>query len=195
MKEEGHAPKKHYGDKGYGSNKNFEYAAQAGIELVAPAPSQPEGKVGLEQCKMDENNVIVECPAGNHPMSAYYRKGKGKAIFHIRVCSECPLLSICRSMKSGKQNRYFKYGDSHLRTRARRLREATPEFKKNMVIRDLQLRACSEDSSNLLHCEDCGSEVGPLFFTPSFLSSSCIILCRCPVLPKFGLKKPHKAVF
>ena len=33
-------------------------------------------------------------------------------------------------MKSGKQNRAFRYDESYLRTRARRLREATPEFKK-----------------------------------------------------------------
>ncbi len=129
--EEGHVPEKLYTDAGYGSDQNYVNAAKDNIELVAPAPSPPAGKVGLEQCKMDENNVIVECPAGNRPISAYYRNGKGRAVFHIRVCNECPLLPICRSMKSGKQNRCFKYEDSHLRNRARRLREATPEFKKD----------------------------------------------------------------
>lgn len=128
--ENGIAPEKLFTDAGFGSDENYKNAADAGIELIAPAPHQPQDKVGLDQCKLDDNNVIIECPAGNRPMVSYFKNGSGRAVFHISVCNSCPFLPRCRSMKSGKQNRAFRYDESYLRTRARRLREATPEFKK-----------------------------------------------------------------
>ena len=105
-------------------------AAKDGIELIAPAPHQPEGKVGLDECELDSENRIIACPAGKKPISKSFKNGKGRAVFFKSVCDKCPLKDQCRSKKCGKQNREFKYNDADLRTRTRRAFEATDEFKK-----------------------------------------------------------------
>ena len=104
-------------------------AAKDGIELIAPAPHQPEGKVGLDECKWDEEDRIVECPWGKRPMFKSFKNGRGKAIFHNNVCGNCPLKDQCRSRKKGKYNRVFEYNSADLRSVRRRKREATPEFR------------------------------------------------------------------
>ena len=130
LKDEGHLPEKLYADAGYGSDENFVNAAKDGIELIAPTPHQPEGKVGLDECKWDDQNRIVECPAGRKPIFKGFKNGKGRAVFFQSVCNRCPLKDKCRSKKCGKQNREFKYSDADLRTLHRRQLEATDEFKK-----------------------------------------------------------------
>ena len=129
LKQEGHLPEKLYADAGYGSDDNYVNAAKDGIELISPAPHQPEGKVGLDECKWDEEDRIVECPAGKRPMFKEFKNGKGRAVFFKSVCDECPLKDQCRSKKKGKYNREFKYTDADLRSMRRRKREATPEFR------------------------------------------------------------------
>lgn len=131
LKEEGRLPEKLYADAGYGSDDNYVNAAKDGIELIAPAPHQPEGKVGLDECNWDEQNRIVECPAGKKPILKSFKNGKGRALFFQSVCDECPLKDKCRSRKCGKQNREFRYSDADLRSMQRRKFEATDEFKKN----------------------------------------------------------------
>ena len=130
LKAEGHLPEKLYADAGYGSDDNYMNAAKDGIELIAPTPHQPEGKVGLDECELDSENRIIACPAGKKPISKSFKNGKGRAVFFKSVCDKCPLKDQCRSKKCGKQNREFKYNDADLRTRTRRAFEATDEFKK-----------------------------------------------------------------
>ena len=131
LKEEGHLPEKLYADAGYGSDDNYVNAAKDGIELIAPAPHQPEGKVGLDECKWDEQNLIVECPAGRKPIFKSFKNGKGRAVFFQSVCDDCPLKDKCRSRKCGKQNREFRYSDADLRSMQRRKIESTDAFKKD----------------------------------------------------------------
>lgn len=131
LKAEGHLPEKLYADAGYGSDDNYMNAAKDGIELIAPAPHQPEGKVGLDECKWDDQNRIVECPAGKHPMVKSFKNGRGKAIFHNNSCGNCPLKEQCRSRKNGKYNRFFEYTSADLRSMQRRQRESTAEFRND----------------------------------------------------------------
>ena len=130
LKAEGHLPEKLYADAGYGSDDNYMNAAKDGIELIAPTPHQPGGKVGLDECELDSENRIIACPAGKKPIYKSFKNGKGRAVFFKSVCDKCPLKDQCRSKKCGKQNREFKYNDADLRTRTRRAFEATDEFKK-----------------------------------------------------------------
>ena len=131
LKAEGHLPEKLYADAGYGSDDNYMNAAKDGIELIAPAPHQPEGKVGLDECRWDNQNRIVECPAGKHPMVKSFKNGRGKAIFHNNSCGNCPLKEQCRSRKNGKYNRVFEYTSADLRSMQRRQRESTAEFRND----------------------------------------------------------------
>lgn len=122
-------------DQGYGSDGNALKCKSEGIDAVIPAPPKPTGKVGIDECKFDDDNRMSECPAGNHPMFREYKAGRGRAVFHKNVCEKCPLRDKCRSQKRGKQNYIFQYTDADLRTRLRRQKEATPEFKKNYSAR------------------------------------------------------------
>ena len=130
LKNEEHLPEELFADAGYGSDDNYVKSAENGVKLIAPTPHQPENKVGLNECKFDENNCIVECPAGKRPCSRRFKDGKGRAVFFNSVCDECPLKNKCRAQKCGKQNREFKYTDADLRTLYRRKLETTDEFKK-----------------------------------------------------------------
>ena len=87
-------------------------------------------KVGLDECQFDPENRIVECPAGRKPIYKSFKKGKGRAVFFKKICDECPMKDQCRSRKCGKQNREFRYDDSDLRTRSRRMFESSDEFRK-----------------------------------------------------------------
>ena len=130
LEKEGLLPEELFADAGYGSDTNYVYSIEKGIELIAPTPHQPENKVGLNECEFDSENRIIACPAGKKPISKSFKNGKGRAVFFKSVCDKCPLKDQCRSKKCGKQNREFKYNDADLRTRIRRTFEATDEFKK-----------------------------------------------------------------
>lgn len=129
LETENHIPKKLFADAGYGSDDNYVQMEEKEIELVAPAPHQPKNKVGMDECKFDEKKRIIECPAGNRPIFKDFKNGKGRAVFHLNVCENCPLHERCRSQKTGKQNRVFKYEESDLRSLHRREQEKTAEFK------------------------------------------------------------------
>jgi len=130
LKNEGHLPDELLADAGFGSDENFVKSAENGVKLIAPAPHQPENKVGLDECQFDSENRIVACPAGRKPICKSFKNGKGRAVFFKKICDECPLKDQCRSRKCGKQNREFRYDDSDLRTRSRRMFESSDEFRK-----------------------------------------------------------------
>lgn len=99
LKNEEHLPEELFADAGYGSDDNYVKSAENGVKLIAPAPHQPENKVGLNECKFDENNCIVECPAGKRPCSRRFKDGKERAVFFNSVCDECPLEKQMSSSK------------------------------------------------------------------------------------------------
>lgn len=130
LKEHRLLPEEEYADAGYGSDDNSVKATENGVKLVSPTPSKPKEKVGLDECEFDGEKRMISCPAGKRPMFRVFKDGEGRAVFHLNVCGKCPLQDKCRSIKRGKQNREFKYTEKDLRTRERRIEEATPEFKK-----------------------------------------------------------------
>ncbi len=77
-------------DAGFGSDQNFVKSAENGVKLIAPAPHQPENKVGLDECKFDSENRIAECPAGKKPCFRSFKNGKGRAVFFKNICDNCP---------------------------------------------------------------------------------------------------------
>jgi hypothetical protein len=136
LKEEGHVPEVIYADKGYGSDKNYVIAQNNDIYLHAPTLAGTTGKKGLEDCKFDENNVMTECPAGNHPMKNKTTKTSHVALFHVNVCNKCKFKDICTSQKYGKNNRQFIYNESKLRAYKRKKIEATDQFKEKYKTRN-----------------------------------------------------------
>jgi len=81
LEKEGLQPKELFADAGFGSDKNYVYSIEKGIELIAPTPHQPENKVGLNECELDSENRIIACPAGKKPISKTFKNGKGRAVF------------------------------------------------------------------------------------------------------------------
>lgn len=131
LEKEGHLPEKLYADAGYGSDENYVMSAEKSVKLIAPAPPKPEGKVGLDECAFDDENKLIACPAGKKPMFKSFKNGKGRAVFFKSVCDQCPLKDKCRSQKCGRQNREFQYSQADLRTRKRRQKESTDEFRQD----------------------------------------------------------------
>ncbi|OQA76656.1 MAG: Transposase DDE domain protein [Lentisphaerae bacterium ADurb.Bin242] len=129
LEEDGLLPEKLLADQGYGSDENYVKCAENEVELMAPAPPKPTGKIGLEECEFDLAKKMTRCPAGNKPMKKEYFRGKGRAVFHKNVCEKCPLREKCRVRKCGKQNYAFFYTDADLRTAERRRFETTESFK------------------------------------------------------------------
>ena len=145
LDEEEHLPEKLFADVGYGSNANFVTAEEQKVELIAPAPSVPAGRKGLDDCTFDYRGIMLKCPAGNKPMVKSLKNGVYRAVFFLEVCNRCPFRDVCRSERCGRMNRQFKYRKSDLRSVGRRKREATEDFlreygKKRIPIEGLNGR-------------------------------------------------------
>ncbi len=131
LKEQELVPEKIIADGGYGSDENYVYAQENDIELIAPTASKIKNKVTLDDCEFDEENIMLECPAGIKPMNRTFKYGKGRAVYHITTCDKCQLKDICQSTKRGKQNREFRYSLKDLRNVTRRKYQKTDEYKKS----------------------------------------------------------------
>lgn len=127
-------PEQLLADSAYGADENVLKLAMRNIELIAPATGKNASRVGLEECRLDAGNRIIECPCGKHPLSKKYDAGKGRAVFAGNICSNCTMLKQCSASKQG-QNYVICYDARGLRLRARRLHEKTEEFRAKYRLR------------------------------------------------------------
>lgn len=114
-------------DSGYGSDENVVNAAKREVELVAPTTGKAKGTLGLEECKLDENNRIIECPQGKKPLKSTFENGKGRAVFACKTCESCPERKRCCASKSGN-NYVIAYDEKSLRLHKRRQYEQTDDY-------------------------------------------------------------------
>lgn len=59
-------------DSHYGPDDNLEHAAREGVELISPAmpaKGSKQGKVTLEDFELNDEGLVVCCPAGEEPLS------------------------------------------------------------------------------------------------------------------------------
>jgi hypothetical protein len=127
-------PEKLLADSAYGSDENLRNMAGKGIELISPTTGKDSKKVGLEECELDDENRIIRCPCGRHPLQKRYANGKGRAVFAGSVCGNCPMLERCSASRQGG-NYVIAYDAKSLRLRERRLYEKTDEFREKYRLR------------------------------------------------------------
>jgi hypothetical protein len=122
-------------DTAYGTNSNRNEASRRGVELVAPAQppkNYKKGKLSLEHFELDENGLVVKCPAGHAPKSTNVMTNKIDARFEKSVCAACELRNRCPcgiQVMKGKKPRLF-YRPSRLKRRQQLLYEQTPQFRQ-----------------------------------------------------------------
>ena len=133
-------PQQLLADTHYGSNQNMREMTEQGITLVSPAMSakgSQQGQLTLEQFELDDQGLIIRCPAGHEPTSTGRGKEKLQARFDAATCRSCPLLSQCL-VRTGletddsqcNESVRFQYTHERVAMRQRRLKDQTPQFKK-----------------------------------------------------------------
>jgi hypothetical protein len=121
-------PEEMLADSAYGSDGNVVNCANKDVELVAPTTGKEKGKLGLEECELDDENRIIKCPRAKKPLHKKFSGDKGRALFASKTCKNCPKLKQCIASKHGN-NYVISYDARSLRLRERRLYEQTDEFK------------------------------------------------------------------
>lgn len=127
-------PESIVGDTHYGSEDNIRKAHERGVELIAPA-SPPkgykQGRLTLEQFELDEAGCVIKCPQGYAPIATSITPKKLEARFDPHVCSRCQRRFQCPaySTKRNAVKSRWQYTHERVRTRSRRLRELSDDFK------------------------------------------------------------------
>ena len=109
--ERGIRPQLLLGDTRYGSKNSQRKLSNEGVQLVVrtqPPKGYKKGKLTLEQFQLDENGLIVKCPAGQEPISATAGYAKMQAVFSAKTCGVCPHQKNCPTaapMKRGESPR------------------------------------------------------------------------------------------
>lgn len=125
------APESLAADSHYGSLDRVDYAADQGVELVAPA-MPPKGykknRLGLENFELDEKGLVKKCPAGHAPCSTSMGSKRIQARFDAQTCLECELGERCvAKVRNGYARMQYDY--KRLRQCRRRHAQDTDEFK------------------------------------------------------------------
>lgn len=128
-KKGGLAPKEVLADTLYGSDENFQTAAQLDVDLVAPAAGrQKEDTISLSDFEVTRKGSIISCPQGHMPLKTKKKKTRHTAAFDSQHCTNCPKRENCPISK-GKKYHYLRYTDKEMRIAKRRAYEQTEEFK------------------------------------------------------------------
>ena len=114
------------------------YSADRGVDLIAPATGKDTKKVGLEECVLDDEFRILECPCGKRPLYKKYDGEKGRAVFAGNVCAKCPAFNRCSASKQGG-NYVISYDAKSLRLCERRLYEKTDGFREKSCHNIMQM--------------------------------------------------------
>lgn len=121
-------PEELLADTHYGSADGVAHAKRKGVDLVAPAMTakgKRQGKLTLEDFKLDDDGCIERCPEGHAPLETQASKTRLQATFDASICKVCPVRKRCVAF--GKDR--YQYTHDRVQTRKRRLAEAQPAFE------------------------------------------------------------------
>ena len=128
-------PKVVIGDTHYGSKDTVKNAKKNhGVEVIAPVQppkGHKKGILSLEHFELDDDGLVVCCPAGVKPASRNAMKNKLDARFRKEDCADCELRESCTcgiQVSKGKKPRlWYTYGRAERRKKLLAQKEA--EFK------------------------------------------------------------------
>ena len=120
-------PKTVLADTLYGGDGNCQAAAEAGVEVVAPAAGKETDGLSLTDFGLSGDGTVLTCPAGHTPVRTAKRESRYTAAFDSQCCAACPHLEKCPA-KPGKRHYYLRYTEKEIRTARRRAYQKTDEF-------------------------------------------------------------------
>jgi len=139
-------PGEHLVDTAYVSALNLYESAQAGIDLVGPAPGDKSWQarqldgLDLTQFAIDWSNEQVTCPAGQITQQWRERTASdGVQVIEVKfektACEACPLRSRCTRSPTHPRMLKFRIQPLHEALTQARERQSTPEFRTCYRIR------------------------------------------------------------
>lgn len=129
----GQKPEELLADSHYGSMECLALGDEHGVKLISPAQTPKgklQGKLTLEDFKLNSEGRILSCPAGQQPLETSIADARLQVLFDVAVCSECPHRKNCpASAASTRRSKRFQYTHDRVRQRERRLKDDSDEFR------------------------------------------------------------------
>jgi hypothetical protein len=125
----GLGPEQVTADSLYGSDDNYQEAAEMGVELVSPAMgTEQRTEAKLSDFEFSDSGHVLRCPAGQKPVVTKKKKTRYSQGFDLSECDQCPLVESCPT-KKGTAHYYLRYNEKEMRIAKRRGEEQGDEFK------------------------------------------------------------------
>jgi hypothetical protein len=148
---EGLAPTEILADTAYGGDNNQQYAAEKGMELVAPVPGtkhkakasdgttdetpKKDEEFSLSDFPTDSDGNVTECPKGQKCWTNRNEKtGDYNSLFDYDTCLNCPFGSSC-PVKVTSAGANLHYTAKDIRIANRRKYQKTEEWKRRYRLR------------------------------------------------------------
>ena len=128
----GMKPKELLADSHYGSNDCLANGSKRGVEIVSPsmpAKGTRQGKLTLEDFELDDEGRVLRCPMGQVPVETSVADVRLQVLFDPLICERCPRRGDCPAAAVGRRERRWQYTHDRVRQRARRLEDASEEFR------------------------------------------------------------------
>lgn len=119
-------------DSHYGSNECLERGRERGVEVVSPSmppKGKQQGKLTLEDFEIDHEGRMIHCPMGQAPMETSVAELRIQVLFDPAICADCQRRSDCPAAAVGRRQQRWQYNHDRVKQRARRIEDASPEFR------------------------------------------------------------------
>jgi hypothetical protein len=127
-------PKELLADSHYGSNECLANGRERGVEIISPAMTAKgklQGKLTLEDFELDSEGRVLRCPAGKAPIETSVADVRIQVLFDPVVCEACPHRDNCPAAAVGRSERRWQYNHDRVKQRARRLKDASNDFRQH----------------------------------------------------------------
>lgn len=131
--ERGIKPQQLLADSHYGSNECLENGRAQGVDIVSPSmppKGKKQGKLTLEDFELDEDGRVVRCPEGKEPAETHVANIRLQVLFAKSDCAVCPQRNRCPVASVGRRESRYQYTHDRVRQRARRLENASEQFRQ-----------------------------------------------------------------
>jgi hypothetical protein len=119
-------------DSHYGSTECLAKGRKRHVEIVSPAMTakgKRQGKLTLEDFELDDQGRVVRCPTGHAPAETSVADVRIQVLFDSAVCQACPRRNDCPAAAVGRNESRWQYTHDRVTQRARRLQDASGEFR------------------------------------------------------------------
>ena len=120
-------------DSHYGSSECLRKGQERQVEIVAPsmpAKGKRQGKLTLEDFELNNDGSILRCPTGHKPLQTSIADIRIQASFDPEVCRACSRKQNCPAAAVGRRASRWQYNHDRVKQRARRLYNASDEFRE-----------------------------------------------------------------